>query len=85
MGKAKLAKDNTKALTYASEMAGPPVGRKVARKVAQKDSLLCRTCGLPGHVRVSHQRCLMSTHPKSVRYKVGKRLEYEQPLEGQCV
>jgi len=32
VGKAKLVKDNAKALTYASGMAGPQVGQKVSQK-----------------------------------------------------
>ena len=81
VGKAKLAKDNTKALTYVSGMAGPQVGRKVG----QKNAMVCKTCKQSGHEMVTSKECLMSTNPKSEHYKVGKRLECQQPLEGQCV
>ena len=42
MEKAKGAKDNAKALTYAWGMAVPQVGRKLGRKVGrQRDALVC--------------------------------------------
>ena len=34
---------------------------------------------------VMSKNCLMSTNPKSEHYKVEKRLECQQPSEGQCV
>jgi hypothetical protein len=81
VGKAKLAKDNAKALTYASGMAGPQVGPKMSRK----KEMVCNTCKKGGHKMVTSKDCLMSTNPKSEHYKVRKRLECQQPLEGQCV
>ena len=85
VGKAKLAKDNARALTYASGMAGPQVGRKVGPKNARKNAMVCKTCKKSGHKMVTSIECLMSTNPKSEHYKARKRLECQQPLEGECV
>jgi hypothetical protein len=83
VGKLKLAKDNARALTYESGIAGPQVGgRKVGGSNAR---VICRACGEIGHQRKSSKKCLKSTNPDSEHYKKKGSLESRLALEGECV
>jgi hypothetical protein len=85
VGKVKLAKDDAKALTHESGMAGPQVGGKVGGSTARTVCKTCNACGEKGHQKITSKKCLMSTNPNSEHYKKGS-LESRRPaLEGECV
>ena len=62
------------------------VGQNVGGKVGRGDALECKTCGKKDHKMITSKKMFDITESKfGTHFKVGKRLESQQPLEGESV